>query len=292
MKKLLCLFIPVLMIISLITGCSEKTAFEVLEIGGYDCYSQANHKSEVILKQERIIEQGISRNRKIVCNGVEYDLSYEETCIGYLYNGTRDCYTRDDGRSTIKIELNRQTGRIDRYYFDDSDYLEGVSTPSLSREECLLIAQQYLSTYIDDCDRYELVFENYWNIEEYGGLYDFQFSRIVDGVETYDMASIGVTIYGTVMSHHFLGLETMRDAKLPTSEEMKAIQASVESRLAEIYDPIKDEYSVSYDLVEVIFMRLKDGSYALQYEYCAELTSNSDEQNTRHDTTMLLVRLN
>lgn len=292
MKRLLCLFISTMMILSCLTACSTKPEFEVLEIGGYDCFNEANHGSDITLGFDREVESGLSTNKNIVYDGVEYTLSYDSTYTDYLYNNARECYSKFWDGGYIKIDLNKENGRIDRYSLYDSNYLEKIILPELSCEECLSIARLYLGAYVYDAEQYELVKEKCTTSQQYQTLYEFEFARVIEGIQTSDKAYIDITVYGTVVSHFFSSLGEMRGAKLPTSEEMDAIEASVESKLAKIYAPVKDEYSVSYDLVEVIFMRLKDGSYALQYEYCAELTSNSDEQNTRHDTTMLLVRLN
>ena len=73
---------------------------------------------------------------------------------------------------------------------------------------------------------------------------------------------------------------------------MAAIQADVDKKLDAIYEPIKDDYSVTFELDDMVFERLADGRYALEYYYTAELISLKDENPiTRHEMTRLIVIL-
>lgn len=73
---------------------------------------------------------------------------------------------------------------------------------------------------------------------------------------------------------------------------MAAIQADVDKKLDEIYEPIKDDYSVTFELDDMVFERLADGRYALEYFYKVEFISLKDENPIpRRETTRLIVIL-
>ena len=274
-------------------ACKSKYEYCVMEIGGYDYISEANHKDEFRTGFDSAVDEKLPQERIINYGGNEYDVNYEFTKKGYLYNGEVIRYSKIvEGKSLVEFSINKTTSRIDSYAWFDEDYLETPGLIEKSRDECLIIAKDFVASLIDDPGEYELCDEKFLEIQELKGMHRFLFVRMIDGVRTADSIAVEVTVYGTVMSYYAELFGEMRDASLPDQEKMTAIQADVDKKLDAIYEPIKDDYSVTFELDDMVFERLADGRYALEYYYTAELISLKDENPiTRHEMTRLIVIL-
>lgn len=126
-------------------------------------------------------------------------------------------------------------------------------------------------------------------VPEWKGVYTFHFSRIIDGIETYDCAIIGITVFGDIIDHSFLSLGEMKDAKLPSESDMEIIEENVDRKLKDIYNNVTDKYSVSYEVPEPLFIRMADGRYALEYFVEVGLTPKDDAEYTISEATVLIV---
>lgn len=291
MKKITVLFV-LLSVVFLLMACSVKEEYAVYEIGGYDYTSGADHNEEFSLKAKENVEFKLFKEKKIKYSDAEFNTTYERTRTGYLYNSKVDCYTQSDGLNFTKFEINTETGRIDCYSWMDMGYLEDPDLEEKSREECLKIAREYLTSYTDEVDAYDLVDEKFRESPEFGSYYNFLFARSIDGVMTADMAGIRVTMYGTVIYHGFECFGEMRGAELPDQEKMSAIQVELDKKLDSIYEPINEDYAITYKLDKTIFERLADGRYALEYFYEVKLTSQKNESAVPHcELTRLIVIL-
>ena len=279
-------------IMFLMVACDSKGEYTILEIGGYDYISEANHKDEFRVKWNEEIEGSLAKEKTIEYNGIEYDVNYEYTRTSYLYNSDLEYYAERDGLNYYGFGVNKATGRVDKYDWLDISYLETPDIVEKSRDECFSIAKKQLASLIEDPEQYELECENWLEIPEYDAMYLFEFVRKIDGVKTADVINIDVTIYGIVAYYGAECFGEMRGAKLPDQEKMAAIQADVDKKLDAIYEPIKDDYSVTFELDDMVFERLADGRYALEYYYTAELISLKDEKPIpRHEMTRLIVIL-
>lgn len=263
------------------TACSNKNPYTILEIGGYDCISDTNHNDEFQLQSQKTVNSKLNKEKKIKYGSEEYEVNYEYTETGYLYNKEVEKYSKRYGQDTTKklvdFWINTKTGRMDYYYWFDANYLQSPDLTEKSREECLTISREYLASYVDDVEAYELVDEIYRKDPDLGGQYDFVFARMIDGVMTADLARIRVTIHGIVYNHGFQCLGEMKGAKLPDKEIIDSIYSDMDKRLANIYDPAKEKYNVTIEHDKTVFERLWDGRYALEIYYEAKLTSLENE---------------
>lgn len=287
MKKLVCVILAVLIIAFSTASCASiaLTHFEILEVGGYDSLSGADHSSDIHLTDTRVQEQNVAKTKRIAIDGKEMELTYKETRHGYLYHSATDTYEGKHAGHVVLARFNRATGKMDLY--NDASLSNGIAG-NLSRDECLAVAQEYLSNYTEDVEKYTLTKEAYRESSKY---YMFEFSRTIHGIKTCDKAVIYVTSQGVIWMHSFVSLGEMRKATLPPQEIMDEIRAGLDERLDKIYSPITDKYEVSYELDEEEFLRLADGSYALKYDYAVTLTPKSEEGPAFSELTSLLVRL-
>lgn len=271
---------------------SVKLGYTILEVGGGDSVvTGAQHNQDISLKREYTAESKESKEKTITHHGVEYQVTYEETIKDYYFNDEVRRYVKRNGRNSVEFEVNTKTGRVDGYWWYEEDYLNNPNLEKKSRNECLTVARDYLASYIDDPEAYELVEESFEGIPEYEAQYDFCFARMINGVRTADFARIRVTIHGIVWSHVFDCFGEMKGAQLPDKEEMTTIQEDVEKKLDTIYESVKEKYDVSYELTKMRFVRLADGRYALDFNYDVELLSLASENvfPIKEPTRLLVV---
>lgn len=267
----------------------NNTQYAVLEIGGYDNLSGANHKTEIILDNKEQSKLFISPNKTINVNGIEWNVDYTISEKGYLYKNNLDYYEKNENGVYVQIGINEDTGVVDSYSWVDVKYTENKNVSELTEEDCLDVAKTYLSKFVTS-DEYEVVNIRYMEIPEYKAIFDIEFVRVIDGVKTSDKAYIGVTVFGDVISHLFVSLGEMADATLPTDEEMKIIEANVDEKLDTIYGNVSADYDVSYEIADKILVKLSDGRYAFEYYVTVDLKTK-DAPTKITETTKLLIYL-
>lgn len=288
MKKIISIFVSLLLIVSLV-ACSKAEKYAVLEVGEYDNISGANHKSEITLEIEEFSKTLISAKKNVKVNGVDWDVNYDSSKKGYLYKNNLDYFEKTEGGVYVQLGVNEDTGVVDSYSWVDVKYTENKNVSELTEEDCLDVAEAYLSKYVTS-DEYEVVNVRYMEIPEYKAIYDIEFVRVINGVKTSDKAYIGVTVFGDVISHLFVSLGEMADATLPADEEMKIIEANVDTKLDTIYENVSADYDVSYEIADKIFVRLSDGRYAFEYYVTVDLKTK-DAPTKITETTKLLIYL-
>ena len=292
MKNFIAIICVTTIILLCVISCSpmQKKEFVVLEVGEYDSNSEANHKTEISLSP-KITKNNLNNTTKAVqYNNTKYDSEYKRTNEGYFYNNKLDIYDYKDGETRITFGINSGTNKIDRYSWVNDNYVKDISKPELSREECIEIAWNYLTKYIDTAD-YEVVGEKYLTIPEYKAIYEIEFRRVIDGIQTSDCAYIGVTVFGDISDHLFISLGEMANAKLPSDEDMQTIRTKIEEKLKTIYDNVSDKYTVSYEIPDPVFVRLSDGKYAFEYDIDVSLAPHDNPDMPISELTKLLVYL-
>lgn len=290
MKKIIAITLMLIVALSCIS-CSTKTAYTVLEVGDYDYVSDADHVSEYTLKDQTVVEPKMFNEREISFNGETHAYTYDRTKKGYLYGSDVERYKIEEDRWFIELGVNQQTGIIDFFQSADMDYLKQDGLVEKSKEECLRIATDYLSAYVEDAGTYDLIKERYVEIPEYDAIYSLVFARVIDGVTTSDQALISITIYGDIVTHKFTSLGQMKGVDLPNLEVMTAIQADVDQKLENIYASVKKDSSVSYDLSDMVFVRLSNGKYALEYYYDVQIDLPDGSDRMVYETTHIIAIL-
>ena len=267
--------------------------FEVVEVGGYDYSSGANHLVEADLSKQKWNNPQATKSMTLEQNGQPYTLTYQKSTIGYLYEDKHDEYLYRDGTFFLSVNIHPETGKTIFYFWSDTNYPNKVTSEVLSRDECLQLATEYFKTLTPDASEYRLSEEQYREILEYGAVYSFFFVREVNGFKTGDTALIDITVYGDISCYNISSLGSMKDAVPPTESEVAQIEANLDAKLASIYANVADKYTVTYDINEVIFARLADGRYALDYSVNVTLTPiiSQDGTTAKTELTRLLVYL-
>ena len=289
MKKMIICLVIALTLMSL-CACSEANTYTVLEVGGYDNISGANHMEDITLDNENYSKVLVIPQKTVKINGNDWKVEYCGSQRGYLYKNDLDNYTRDEDGVFVDIGINKDTGTVDSYMWVDQKYVESQTGAELTEEECLDIAKTYLGDYVKT-DEYEVVNVRYLEIPEYKAIYDFEFARVIDGIKTSDTAYIGVSVFGDVISHLFVSLGELADAEAPTEKEMEIIQDHVDAKLAAIYENVSSKYDISFEIEDTVLVRLSDGKYAMEYYVRTDLVAK-DTQAKVAEATKLLVYLN
>lgn len=288
MKKMIICLVIALTLMSL-CACSEANTYTVLEVGGYDNFSGANHMEDITLDNENYSKVLVIPQKTVKINGNDWKVEYCGSQKGYLYKNDLDNYTRDEDGVFVDIGINKDTGTVDSYMWVDQKYVESQTGAELTEEECLDIAKTYLGDYVKT-DEYEVVNVRYLEIPEYKAIYDFEFARVIDGIKTSDTAYIGVSVFGDVISHLFVSLGELADAEAPTEKEMEIIQDHVDAKLAAIYENVSSKYDISFEIEDTVLVRLSDGKYAMEYYVRTDLVAK-DTQAKVAEATKLLVYL-
>lgn len=286
-KRVISLIFIFLMII--MTSCTSHHKFDVVEVGGYnDNISGAVHSNDIDLENKEY-QKLLKPDKTVTINGIDVQGKYTTSQKGYLFNSDVDYYESSEGGVNIQFGINNKTGRIDSYSYVSSEYAENKGDATrLTNDQCLNVATDYLNQYTDS-DKYSLVSTNFLEIPEYEAVYDFEFVRIIDGMETSDKAYIGVSVFGDVISHIFNNFGEMKDASCPSSEDLKIIESNIDTKVKEIYDTVADNYSYSYDISEKVLVKLSDGKYAMEYYITVVLSHTNQSAADIKESVKLLV---
>ena len=209
------------------------------------------------------------RELNIEFNGNSYNVKYSESWVFYLYDATVDCYYEkiENGFGRGTCFFIGKNGEI-RYFSPDPDYdedstskKEEIGVKLLEEEDCLEIANAFLTQQIEDFSEYEL----YNVFYSKGSNYLFEFVRFVNGIKTSDRVSVAVNLFGDVIRYdaRFLGHMKDTEAELPSEEDMLIIQEKIDAFEKKKFEGYAHSYI--YEIVEIEFSRLYDGRYFLNY---------------------------
>ena len=288
-----CLLIVSALLAVILTSCGTKAkSYVILEVAGYDHVLEADHANEFDWKPKEYTNVDAPPAKIIEINGEIIEGSYDCSRNSYRYDMEADYYEGTNGSKTVTFGISQATGRIIRYSWCDTEYVENhQAEPKKNRDECYQSALKYLQQYVSDADAYSLEKEQYWNIPEYNGAYEFNFVRKIGDKSTTDYAIIDVTIYGHVYGHLFGQLGEMKNVDVLTQDKQTEIQTQVFSKLDQIYTNLKNEYQTKYEVSDLVITKLSDGKLALEYHVDVSLQSYSDATSKLNETTHFIVYL-
>ena len=137
---------------------------------------------------------------------------------------------------------------------------------------------------------FKLIFSEYMlDPETDCGYYSLEFWRYLGEQKTseYIWVTIGERGHIICVSANMLG--SMNDVTVPAYDENE-IQLAVERKLDAIYGEIADEYSYTYEVMNSLLTRLKDGKLYLRYEIISKLY-HKENGSVLRDPTVLLIPL-
>lgn len=279
MRKNIVIIICMIMIFSL-TACGkvDKQEYKVLEAGGYDYVSDASHKEEINVGTVTHKDALDKSPLNIQVNGIDFTGEYLRTQEWYYYNGTVNTYRQEFENGMIQVGVNVDTGKIVRYSYHSKDSLKDTSTNPKTEFECEKIAKDYLGKYVN-LKGYELVETVYREISTDEGVYDFRYVRIVDNIQTGEMASIGVNNYGDITFHVLTLPDEFENAVIASREKKGDIDSEVRKKLDSIYGAVSDKYDYTYETKRTVYTRMKDGNYVYEYDVEVKLVNKEGKDS-------------
>ena len=284
MKKTFISLMSILIVVSLLS-CSSKEKFDVLLIGGNnDCFTGDTENKIVLYNHSQ--KPNVAKQKTIKYDGGEYEVEYDETVESYLYKDDIDYYKGYKDGEYVRFGINRYTNNIDSVLLPTKSKDE--KTPKLSKDECLTIAKEYIKQYLGTFE-YELTKEQ---DNDVFSNYSFEFNRVIDGVKTSEGAFVDVTYWGNIKYHCFFSTGDLKNAKLPSEEEMNAMCSVAEEKIKSMYKNNQSEIFVSYEIKDKMLVRLANGKYAIKYDIDLLLKSTPDAEKPYSELAQLLVKIN
>lgn len=266
-----------------------ESKYIALEIGPNDYVSGAAHNVDIKLISQEYISNNIGDAKKVSINNQEFSVEYYGSNKGYLYNDDKDCYQKITDNEYIEIYINNNKNRIDFYNWISKNYMDSkVDKEKLSSNDCQQIAMEHLNQYID-VDEYELLSVDYKEFIEIDGIYKFNFARVIDGIMTFDQATISVTVYGDVISHNFFCLGELKDAPIPTPSELIEIDKVVDEKIESIYKNISKKFSIEYEIDSKYIVKHSDGRYAMEYSLDVDIIPFSKDEESISERVNIMV---
>lgn len=291
MKKVIIIILCMIFTVNLVACSTQSNKFTVVEVSGYDTYSVASRHNDVSLNIENY-EKLFKLDKSVTINGNTFVGEYTRSAKAYFYNADVDYYEYADDGVRVDFGINSNTNVVVSYSYVDFNYTtKKGNAPVLTENECFDIALEYLEQYID-ADEYSMISSNYSEIPEYNAIYDFEFVRLVDNVETSDNVYIGVSIFGDVISHLFGGtINEMNNVPDLSAEDYKTIESNIDTKIKSIFDTVKNEYDYSYACDEKRLIKLSDGAFAMEYYISVNLKPKNPAAIDKSETVKLLVYL-
>ena len=216
--------------------------------------------SKTILEEE-------AKEQKIDLIAFEVDLQYLNTKSTI---GRRATLARNYVTSYGSIMLDLDTNKVVELSFKVSDKIDtDKSVPKVTQEESYAIALKYLNHFGFDPNQgtYELVKNNLRTLGEgtsyCHNFYSFLFTKYIDGVETTDICSVGITEYGSLL--YYTRGDEIDDAVI---NAMAIDYRRVESLANEYAENICNKISsdnIGYTLSSPCMLKLDEETYAISY---------------------------
>ncbi|MBR3838362.1 MAG: hypothetical protein IKJ75_01385 [Clostridia bacterium] len=290
MKRIFIGLLFITMTLSLFSCKHEANKeYRVYELGGYDYISGALHSSEMSFEEKVFNDNQIDKNKNISIENKNYDLKYSESTTDTKIGLTLDYYQTSNGDA--EFAFNRETGKIESYFYRDNNYLDNITGEKKTKESCLEIAKDFLRKNIDNIDEYVLSKEEFMDVPRFDGVYKFTFVRIVNNIKINDSAQINVSSYGDIVTYKIGYLGKTGNVQVPDDEELAKIQELVDDKMTRIYSNVQDKYDISYETEDIYFITLADGTDSLEYKIEVTLANINDSTYTFREITSLLVVL-
>lgn len=224
-------------------------------------------KEEINLMREWKQRSDAPKNITIEYEGKSYNVKYTESQFSAYYGCDYDEYTcsAEDGNDYV-FGINVESGKTIRYHRVRKTDFTLDESERKNREECLERALQCVNKYTTG--EYELTYERYDTSSTEDGMYQFYFTKKINGIFTKSEVNVSVNTSGEICSFNFYSAPMLADEKVPKIDLDKADKA-VEERIAEIV-PEGTETSLGDKYVA----RLKDGKYGIVYNVHVDEESN------------------
>ena len=231
-----------------------------------------------IYMSNEVVEEGVaSQTLDLLFTQVDSQYYNSQSTIGIRAALSRYFVTQYGS-----VMLDSATGKVVELNFKVSDKIDtNKEAKKITQEECDTILLEYLNHLGFDPNQgnYKLQKSSLHTINEgtsYArNIYGYKFKKYIDGVETSDMCSVGITEYGSLL--YYKRGDAMDDAEIEAlSIDYKRTEALAKEYAENVCDGI-DSGNCSYSLSSPYLLLLDDGSYAVWYAIDIQLGKNGEE---------------
>lgn len=202
--------------------------------------------------------------------GKTFDVKYKKTAELPYFNSDYDVYVYENTEEEYMFGINREQNEIVDYSYWTKNYVKPLNSSKLTREQCEQIALEKLQ---EICKGNHYVLSEVKEREIYGGMYVFNFVRLIDNLETLDKVYISINVYGEMVSMQWL----MQNSLLGVTDvnyNADEVNSAIDAKVKELYD--KNE--VQYKVDEQIVVRLEDGTVGLECTLTVDTESDYDDR--------------
>ena len=292
----LCLISVLIITTCASVSCQTKaTTMQVFEIfdGDSQANSQMKHTSDLELKSTRDSKRNeLGKNISYLLNDIKMTGDYEYSIVSPYYKDNSTVYagTTADGKD-VQFGFSDHTGKLTRFrypLYKETD----LTRPIYTEEQCESIAKEFIQMVADASAIYEIEETVYRDNESYGGgSYEFVFTRMIDDMKSDETLNVRVTVRGRVIYYVATMLDSMKDQRKPVYDEVKAMEA-IELKMADIYSPMENTHTYTYEIVDVRLTKLEDGQVYLRYKIKADIVrTDIEDQLGFIDHTELFIRI-
>ena len=283
MKKIIALIMTLAMLACLMASCgannntpttTTEPAVKVSVSGGITALEyyipeavaggprpNANHVNEATVLEKAstfIDEEKEGTYGDLEFQGMSFSIPYLKTAAGGYYGGDFDFYREVSDNGSVSAVVSRHTGKVVRF---SATELRGGDGEKLTQDQCREIARDELfnGNYVDDPEAYTITKEH--NYGSSGSCF-FTFTRVINGIPTYDEIKIFVSGVGNIYAIHANYVGTM--ANVDVSEiDITAVENAVKAKVEAIYSDYTDITITENDMKLV---RTKDNTFFFSCE--------------------------
>ncbi len=284
---MLCLSLVVLTV--LFSGCQSNRGgkYRVYTTGVSD-YSALNvQKEEYSINYEKMSVNILARKKaSTTFMDVKYVGSYKYTMSSDLCPHNVNFYHTED---LSMFGLDTRTGEL-RFLIVSSKSDQGTAEgKNLSEEECVALAETFLSTQIDDMSEYVLIKTSTDPLDDGVKAYSFYYARQINGIMTKDTISVGFRSTGTLVFYDARTYGTLKGAKLPSSYDEEEVTNAIREKMDELCASLDEGTKVEYTEKSCEVIRLRNGSVGLLVSLDLSVLRTGDENARPYSEAVQLI---
>ncbi len=252
MKKVLTVFLPIVLFLMNFTACIGSLSPErVLVYGFCDCFGAPKTQIEYRFADEKAYEdKTVAEEAEITIDGKRYVGHFQSTQYREVNYFPVYRYADENG---FDFEIDDQGRLISAFWGGEVE----AHQKALSMEECKQIATDFMKEIVDLSAYTVTVTE-----EPEDRQYEVLFQKYIADFETSDQATVVVNMDGKLYSYSsfMLGRVPLGDDRI-----QKVDSAEVETAVQEKLDTLYGDRKCEYETISMTLTVLKDGTWAFLY---------------------------
>ena len=206
------------------------------------------------------IDESVDPSMKVSVSGIEYDLEYQSSFSGALYQDTVHVYSTHG----MIQHINADTNKCVVCTYPKTDNNDRIC----SEDELKEIANDFVIQAVEDPESYLITYYKY----ESGSLFVY-YTRMAGDIETYDQIRLSIRENGDIRLYNMAHTGNLKGVQPIPSSVIEKAHVELERRGNDIYGLLGDGYSYTLSTEIDRLVRLDDGSLALDCHVDADITT-------------------